>query len=41
MQNPKVKLQKLIANMNLDNVKAKFLIDTRNSTNILCYETLN
>ena len=28
-------------NTNKDNIKVKFLIDTGNSANILCYETLN
>ena len=40
MQNSKVQLQKLIANIKIVNVKVKFLIDTGSSANILCYETL-
>ena len=31
MQNYKVQLQKFIANIKIDNVKIKFLIDTRSS----------
>ena len=34
-------LQKFIANIKIDNVKVKFLIDTGSSANILCYETVN
>ena len=41
MQNPKVQLQKFIANIKIDNVKIKFLIDPESSATILCYETLN
>ena len=41
MQNSKVQLQKFIANIKIDNVKVRFLIDTGSSANILCYETLN
>ena len=37
MQNPKVQFQKFIANIKIDNVKVKFLINTRSSANILCY----
>ena len=40
MPNSKVQLQKFIANIKIDNVKVKFLIDTGSSTNILYYETL-
>ena len=36
MLNFKVHLQKFIANIKMDNVKVKFLIDTGSSTNILC-----
>ena len=39
--NSKVQLQKFIANIKIDNVKVKFLINTGSSANILCYETLN
>ena len=39
--NSKVQLQKFIANIKLDNVYVKFLINTGSSANILCYETLN
>ena len=41
MQNSKVKLQKFITNIKTDNVKVKFLIDSRGSANILCYKTLD
>ena len=41
MQNPKGQFQKFIANIKIDNVKVKFLIDNGSSVNILCYETLN
>ena len=41
MANSKVQLQKFIANIKIDNVKVKFLIDTGSSANILCYDTLN
>ena len=41
MQNSKVQLQKFIANIKIDNVKIKFLIDPESSATILCYETLN
>ena len=41
MQNSKVQLQNFIANITIDNVKVRFLIDTGSSANILCYETLN
>ena len=41
MQNSKVQFQKFIANIKIDNVKVKFLIDNGSSANILCYETLN
>ena len=41
MPNSKVQLQKFIANITIDNVKAKFLTDTGSSANILCYETSN
>ena len=41
MQNSKVQLQKFIANIKVDNVKVRFLIDTGSSANILCNETLN
>ena len=41
MPNSKVQLQKFIANIKIDNVKAKFLIDTGSSASILWYETLN
>ena len=41
MQNSKVQLQKFIANIKIDNVKVKFLVNTRGSPNIWCYETLN
>ena len=41
MPSTNVQLQKFIANINTDNVKVKFLIDTGSSANILCYKTLN
>ena len=41
MQNAKVQLQKFIADIKIENVKVRFIIDTGSSANILCYETLN
>ena len=41
MQNSKVKLQKFIANIKIDNVQVKFLIENGSSVSVLCYETLN
>ena len=41
MQNSKVQLQKFTANVKINNVKVKFLIDTGSGANILCYKTLN
>ena len=41
IQSSKVQLQNFIANIKIDNVKVRFLIDTGGCANILCYETLN
>ena len=41
MQNSKVQSQEFIANIKIDNVKVRFLIDTGSSANILCHETFN
>ena len=41
MQNSKVQSQEFIANIKIDNVKVRFLIDIGSSANILCHETFN